>query len=221
MATDWTCAIVPFFIVSGLQMPRRQKVSVCAILGLGIFASIATCIRMPYLKYYDTVLYPTEVACMTAPISMLHLSALTLTDFSDHLGVISITSNVECSLGIIGCSLPPLRKLFKFYYGSSHDANYKITGDVSILPATASLNLSNPCRIPYHSQTFKQSQNVLGSSGPAIKLSSINDHDRTYSASAKRAASPSGELEVDDDDSSGRGIIRRTEVNISSSASRG
>lgn len=49
----------------------------------------------------------------------------------DHLGVINITSNIECGLGIIGCSLPPLRKLFKFYYGSSHDGNYKYPAEVS------------------------------------------------------------------------------------------
>lgn len=63
MITDWTCAIIPFFIVAGLQMSQRKKVSVCAILGLGLFASIATVIRMPYLKYYDTAKYPTEIGC--------------------------------------------------------------------------------------------------------------------------------------------------------------
>ncbi|KAF9870235.1 integral membrane protein [Colletotrichum karsti] len=174
MATDWICATIPFFIVAGLQMSRRKKVSVCAILGLGIFASIATCVRMPYLKYYDTATYPTEIGY--------------------HLGVISITSNLECALGIIGCSLPPLRKLFKFYYGSSHDANYKYSG---------------------------QSENVLGSAGPAIKLGSITDHERTYHASAKRAASGTRELETDDDrdDSSHKGIIRKTEIYVSSRSS--
>ncbi|EXF74472.1 hypothetical protein CFIO01_01950 [Colletotrichum fioriniae PJ7] len=173
MLTDWTCAIVPFFIVAGLQMSRRKKVSVIAILGLGIFASIATCIRMPYLKYYDTAKYPTEIAY--------------------HLGVISITSNLECSLGIIGSSLPPLRKLFKFYYGSSHDGNYKITGE---------------------------SGDALGSAGPGIKLGSLSGNDRTYHASAKRGTSRAGtrEHETDDDDSSSRkGIIRKTDIHVSTS----
>lgn len=36
-------------------MSRRRKISVIAILGLGVSASITTCIRMPYLKYYDVV----------------------------------------------------------------------------------------------------------------------------------------------------------------------
>lgn len=63
MATDWVCAAIPFVIVAGLQMSRRKKVSVICILGLGVLASIATCVRMPYLKYYDTAKYPTEIAC--------------------------------------------------------------------------------------------------------------------------------------------------------------
>jgi hypothetical protein len=62
-----------------------------------------------------------ELASVLTPISL------------DHLAVISITSNVECCLGMIACSLPPLRKLFKFYYGSSHEGNYQITGEVSHL----------------------------------------------------------------------------------------
>ncbi|KAL0778187.1 hypothetical protein CaCOL14_005840 [Colletotrichum acutatum] len=196
MLTDWTCAIVPFFIVAGLQMSRRKKVSVIAILGLGIFASIATCIRMPYLKYYDTAKYPTEIACKSS--STIHFPFLghKLTWHAnpiDHLGVISITSNLECSLGIIGSSLPPLRKLFKFYYGSSHDGNYKITGE---------------------------SGDALGSAGPGIKLGSLSGNDRTYHASAKRGTSRAGvrEHETDDDDSSSRkGIIRKTDIHVSTS----
>ncbi|KAF5008709.1 hypothetical protein FDECE_5036 [Fusarium decemcellulare] len=164
MATDWACAIIPFFIVAGLQMSRRRKISVIAILGLGITASIATCIRMPYLKYYDTVKYPDEIAY--------------------HLGVISITSNIECSLGIIACSLPPLRKLFNFYYGSSHEGDYKYTGG---------------------------SGDILGSSGPGIRLDSVNGRKGTFHASAHRVPSRARENETDDDNSSSKGIIRKTE----------
>ncbi|POS72773.1 hypothetical protein DHEL01_v208833 [Diaporthe helianthi] len=172
MVTDWVCAGVPFVIVAGLQMSRRKKVSVICILGLGIFASVATCVRMPYLKYYDTTKYPTEIAY--------------------HLGVINITSNIECGLGIIGCSLPPLRKLFRFYYGSSHDANYKYP---------------------------RESENGLGGSGRGIKLGSMNGSNGAYHASARRAHSGATELELEDDDSSRRGIMRKTEVHVSSESS--
>jgi hypothetical protein len=67
MATDWTTAAIPCYIVAGLQMPQRKKISAILILSLGITASIATCIRMPYLKYYDTQKYPTELMCMRPP----------------------------------------------------------------------------------------------------------------------------------------------------------
>lgn len=63
MCTDWACAVIPFFIVAGLQMSLRKKVSVIVILGLGVVASICTVIRLPYLKYYDTAMYPTETLC--------------------------------------------------------------------------------------------------------------------------------------------------------------
>ncbi|KAF5602421.1 uncharacterized protein FSUBG_7728 [Fusarium subglutinans] len=155
MATDWACAIIPFFIVAGLQMSRRRKISVIAILSLGVSASIATCIRMPYLKYYDTVKYPNEIAY--------------------HLGVVSITSNVECCLGIIACSLPPLRKLFNFYYGSSNEANYQYTGE---------------------------SENILQNSGQGIRLDSINGRKGTFHASAQRVPSRARDHETDDDNSS-------------------
>ncbi|KAJ4050648.1 hypothetical protein NW761_005444 [Fusarium oxysporum] len=170
MATDWTCAIIPFFILAGLQISRRRKISVIAILGLGVSASIATCILMPYLKYYDVVKYPNEIAY--------------------HLGVVSITSNVECCLGIIACSLPPLRKLFNFYYGSSHEGNYQYTGE---------------------------SENVLQNSGQGIRLDSINGQKGTCHASAQRVPSRARDHETDDDNSSSKGIIRKTEVRVSSS----
>jgi hypothetical protein len=52
IVTDWTCAILPYFIVRNLQMSSRHKLIVMLILGLGAVASTATIIRAPYLKYY-------------------------------------------------------------------------------------------------------------------------------------------------------------------------
>jgi hypothetical protein len=75
MATDWVCAAIPCFIVAGLQMSRRRKISVIAILGLGVSASVATCVRMPYLKYYDTVKYPEEIACKPTPLKLGPINA--------------------------------------------------------------------------------------------------------------------------------------------------
>ena len=65
MVTDWVSAILPWFIVADLQMPYRRKIAIVFILGLGIFASIATCVRMPYLKYWDTAKHPHNFLCQS------------------------------------------------------------------------------------------------------------------------------------------------------------
>lgn len=44
-------------------MPRRTKITIVFILGLGILASIATIVRLPYLRYYDTIKYPNNFLC--------------------------------------------------------------------------------------------------------------------------------------------------------------
>ncbi|GJC86379.1 hypothetical protein ColLi_09217 [Colletotrichum liriopes] len=36
---DWTCAITPFFMIRSLQMPKRRKVSLQAVLSLGVIGS--------------------------------------------------------------------------------------------------------------------------------------------------------------------------------------
>ncbi|KAF7555295.1 hypothetical protein G7Z17_g2291 [Cylindrodendrum hubeiense] len=89
--SDWACAITPFFIVWSLQMPRRTKISVVGVLGLGVLASIAALMRIISYKYIDTNVYP-----------------------NDHMvseGRLLLWSIFESSLAIIACSLPSL-KLF-------------------------------------------------------------------------------------------------------------
>lgn len=47
-------------------MPRHTKITIVFILGLGVLASIAsiaTIIRLPYLRYYDTAKYPNDFLC--------------------------------------------------------------------------------------------------------------------------------------------------------------
>jgi len=60
IATDIGFAVVPIFIVHGLQMNPRTKLTVTIILGFGIVACIATIVRAPYLQYY---LVPSDRLC--------------------------------------------------------------------------------------------------------------------------------------------------------------
>jgi hypothetical protein len=60
IVTDWACAIIPCFIVWNLQMKRKLKISVAAILALGAVASVTTIVRLPYLSAYTA---PTDAYC--------------------------------------------------------------------------------------------------------------------------------------------------------------
>jgi hypothetical protein len=47
--TDWTFAVLPAFLVMGLQMGSQEKASVILILSMGVLASIASIARIPYV----------------------------------------------------------------------------------------------------------------------------------------------------------------------------
>jgi len=90
IATDWSVAIIPIFILWNIQMRRKLKLITGSILGIGVLASCATIIRMPYSGAYS------------AKVDQLH-----------GIGNIILWTVVECDLGIIAGSLPMLRTLFK------------------------------------------------------------------------------------------------------------
>lgn len=55
IVTDWICTILPIFIIWKLQMPKQRKIALCAVLGAGSLASIATLVRLPSAKaYFET-----------------------------------------------------------------------------------------------------------------------------------------------------------------------
>ncbi|KAL2839423.1 hypothetical protein BJY01DRAFT_250518 [Aspergillus pseudoustus] len=94
---DFILALLPIFLVSGLQIGFRTKAALACILGLGCIASAAVIVRIPYLQYYkdEDFLYAT-------------------TD-------ISIWSNVEAGLGITAGSLVTVRPLFRFFRGTGYE----------------------------------------------------------------------------------------------------
>ncbi|KDN60769.1 putative integral membrane protein [Colletotrichum sublineola] len=92
---DWTFAIIPFFLIRGLQMPKGRKTLVQVILSLGIISSAAGLVRMGYYHSYDTTKYPNESLY--------------------NWGQAVLWSVLEGGLGIIASSLPPLLKLISTY----------------------------------------------------------------------------------------------------------
>lgn len=104
-ATDWTYAILPYFLVWNLQITGRAKITVALILSMGAIASTATIIRIPYVH--------------------------TLGNQADFLYAttdVAIWSCVETGLGITASCLATLRPLLRTWLantglGSSHRRN--------------------------------------------------------------------------------------------------
>ncbi|KAF2712908.1 GPCR, PTH11-type [Pleomassaria siparia CBS 279.74] len=108
IATDWTCSIIPWFVVHKLHMSRRTKHTITVILGLGSLASTATIVRAPYIKYYSS---PTDRLYWT--------------------GHLSIWCTVESGLGLISASLPALRFLLANWLETSRHGSGNKSGSNS------------------------------------------------------------------------------------------
>ncbi|KAE9963457.1 hypothetical protein BLS_001662 [Venturia inaequalis] len=86
---DWIFGLLPIWIIENLQINRRRKIALGAIMGLGAVASVAPIVRIPYtisLAHSDDFLWSTVDA--------------------------SIWSSVEPGIGLIAISLAALRPLF-------------------------------------------------------------------------------------------------------------
>ncbi|KAI8966437.1 hypothetical protein F5Y11DRAFT_343498 [Daldinia sp. FL1419] len=145
IVTDWTCAVIPAFILWNLNMKPRVKASLIFVLALGVLASISTCVRLPLVKMY--------MHTVSNPGDGLYKGCR-----------ISVWSVVECGIGIIAGSLPPLRPLFsRFglgtnpsirspYYRHQSNRSYGPTGSTkkrsSHIPLTAAA-AADPIQLGY------------------------------------------------------------------------
>ncbi|CAM1510699.1 Fc.00g010340.m01.CDS01 [Cosmosporella sp. VM-42] len=110
--TDISTALVPILLLRHLQMPRKIKVITMGILSLGVFASVATTIRISYTWAY------------TSPSERFY-----------EIGKIVMLTVLECDLGIIAGSMPMLRRLVHNLspsYGASNKTPGKST-DVNLV----------------------------------------------------------------------------------------
>ncbi|KAL8393516.1 hypothetical protein RB595_003314 [Gaeumannomyces hyphopodioides] len=88
--TDFTVALIPFFLLRNVQMRPRIKFYIRAILAMGLLAGVASIVRVPFTNAY------------TNPTDLLY-----------NTGNIVLWTIIECGLGIIAGSLPTLRAFFK------------------------------------------------------------------------------------------------------------
>ncbi|KAF4963580.1 hypothetical protein FSARC_8412 [Fusarium sarcochroum] len=113
--TDFAVAIIPMCLVRKLQMRAKLKLYAQLIMGLGILASIASIVRVPYSSAY---LKPDQFVYQVANIILWTV--------------------VECGVGIVAGSLPSLRAFFKSLsrdkstndYSGSHGTDLLTVGRV-------------------------------------------------------------------------------------------
>lgn len=126
--TDISTALVPMFLLRRLQMPKRTKLMTMGVLSLGVFASVATTIRITYTWAYTA---PTDRFCELNHLLTKNQSNNT----SDTIGKIVLLTVLECDLGIIAGSMPMLRRLIRNLapsYGSK-DKTPGRSGDVNLV----------------------------------------------------------------------------------------
>ncbi|KAL2174105.1 uncharacterized protein P884DRAFT_294683 [Thermothelomyces heterothallicus CBS 202.75] len=110
--TDVSTSLVPIFLLRHTRMPTKLKLLTMGVLSLGIFASVATVIRIAYTWAY------------TATVDKYYTIAK-----------IVMLTVLECDLGIIAGSMPMIRRLFRAL-AASHGSN-EVTpghsGDVNLV----------------------------------------------------------------------------------------
>jgi hypothetical protein len=123
---DWTLGILPIFIVSGLQMSKRQKRIVVGILSFAALGSTATIVRLPYMVHlreaYDG--RDGDFLCMHRFFSSSPKHSLMA--IPDNTGNLVIWSIVELGVGITAGSLATLRPLLKLAlarFGATDSSN--------------------------------------------------------------------------------------------------
>lgn len=101
--------IIPVPMLWHVQMNKRQKASLIAILSMGIFATAAALIKVGYLPNYGKA-----------------------GDWLWDSRNITIWTVIECNMGIIGGNLPCLKPLFRTVLGSTYGRGSRRTGSKAV-----------------------------------------------------------------------------------------
>lgn len=95
--TDWIFVSLPIFVIRKAHMRGRAKSSVMLILLIGVFGSVASFVRLFYIKD-------------------LHSGDQSATQFFSNTTTIAIASTIEPGLGIAAACMGTLRPLFKGFF---------------------------------------------------------------------------------------------------------
>ncbi|KAI4716123.1 hypothetical protein E4T48_07697 [Aureobasidium sp. EXF-10727] len=92
--TDWIFVSLPIVVIRNANMNRKSKASVIGVLAIGVLGSVASVVRLYYIKD-------------------IHPGASSATEFFSKAATIAIASIIEIGLGLTAACLATLRPLFK------------------------------------------------------------------------------------------------------------
>ena len=110
---DLVICLLPTFLIRNLQMPKRQKLAVCGVFGLGLVTTICGIMRLYYsvylyyCKYHDSALQNHSNNC--------NLVTYDATWYAYYGWIWTV---LEADLGLICASAPALRVFFRHSLGS-------------------------------------------------------------------------------------------------------
>lgn len=105
ITTDWIFALLPIVLLWNVQMKTRVKLSVIALLGLSVFASIAPIVRLKYL-----------------------LGMNDLAHILENLGPILAWAAAESNVGMLIANLPACRPLLDSMFAGIFSSRDKSSG---------------------------------------------------------------------------------------------
>ncbi|KAB8239305.1 uncharacterized protein BDW43DRAFT_305095 [Aspergillus alliaceus] len=123
---DLTLGILPLFMIWKLQMNKRAKISLGAILGLGCLAGAAVVVRLPYNHQFKDP------------------------DFLYASATLSILANIEAGLGITAGCLSTLRPLVRILRDGSSNPSQGRNGGSTIPLSQSFLSRRERKRLSHH-----------------------------------------------------------------------
>lgn len=175
--TDWVFVSLPILVVRKANMRGRDKASVMLVLTLGVLGSVASVVRLFYIKD-------------------LHAGDSSATSFFSNASTIAIASIVEPGMGIMAACLATLRPLFKSFldhtrtHGSSRTPKDKISStEKGISSRGPSLPPQSPHRSEFAAYGFVSEGKSRAKSEPQVELSEMPS-GKTSMAGSDESARP-------------------------------
>ncbi|KAK7190693.1 hypothetical protein DPSP01_006700 [Paraphaeosphaeria sporulosa] len=169
--TDLAIFFLPMPLLTGMRLPRKQKVILVITFGFGIFVAVVDVVRIYYLQDAQR----NNLRAKADGAGGAHSSDLRNdSDFSWYAAFSSMWSAVEINTGIMCACVPALKPLVKRFLPkwvldqTSMDRSGSRTSDSVVIPTniTAATRRSNPQSAPVSPTTSKPPPALGGAGGP-------------------------------------------------------